>query len=557
MSSQLSGQPILILKEGGDRKRGRDAQSTNIMAAKIIAEAVKSTLGPRGMDKMLVDSLGDIVVTNDGVTILKEMDIEHPAAKMMVEVAKTQENEVGDGTTTAVVLAGELLKRSEGLIEQDIHPTIVAQGYRMAADKARDILENFAEKISINDIATLNQISATAMTGKGSDVAKEFLSQIVVDAVMAVAEKDNTKIVIDLDDIKIEKKTGAHVDKTELVQGVVIDKDKAHPSMPDSVKNAKIALVNSALEVKDTEVDAEIRITDPNQLKAFLGEEEKSLKEMVEKIKASGANVLFVQKGIDDLAEHYLAKAGIFAIKRAKKSDMEKLVKATGADIVTNLDDLTKKDLGSAGLVEVEKIGDDEMTFVKGCKDPKSVSLLVRGGTEHIVDETERSIEDALGVVTTAVKDQKIVAGGGAPEAEVAKGLRDYAKGVGGREQLAIEAFADSIEVIPRALAENAGLDPIDVIVDIRSKHEKKGGARFGLDVNDGKIKDMFKEGVIEPLRVKIQAVDSASEVAVMILRIDDVIAASSMGGGEGGMPPGMGGGMPPGMGGGMPPGMM
>lgn len=558
MSAQLSGQPILILKEGGERKRGRDAQSTNILAAKVIGEAVKSTLGPRGMDKMLVDSLGDIVVTNDGVTILKEMDIEHPAAKMMVEVAKTQENEVGDGTTTAVVISAELLKRAEGLIEQDIHPTIVAQGYRMAADKAREILEGFAESIDIERSSSLKQIATTAMTGKGTEDAKEFLSQIVVDAIMAVAEKDNDKVVIDLDDIKIEKKSGAHVDKTELVQGVVIDKDKSHSSMPEKVSNAKIALINSALEVKDTEVDAEIRITDPNQLKAFLGEEEKSLKEMAEKIKASGANVVFVQKGIDDLAEHYLAKAGIFAVKRAKKSDMEKLSKATGAKIVTNLDDLSSSDLGSAGLVEVVKIGDDEMTFVKECKQPKSVSVLVRGGTEHIVDETERSLEDALGVVATALKDKKIVAGGGAPEAETAKELRDYAKGVGGREQLAIEAFADSLEVIPRALAENAGLDPIDVIVEIRSKHEKKGGSRFGLDVNDGEIKDMVKEGVIEPLRVKIQAIDSASEVAVMILRIDDVISASGLGGGEGGMPPGGMGGMPPGMGGmGGMPGMM
>ncbi len=553
MSSQLSGQPILILREGTERRRGRDAQSTNILAAKVIAEAVKSTLGPRGMDKMLVDSLGDIVVTNDGVTILKNMDIEHPAAKMMVEVAKTQENEVGDGTTTAVVLAGELLKRAEGLIEQDIHPTIIAQGYRMAADKAREILEGFSDKISITDSSVLTQIASTAMTGKGSENAKDFLSKIVVDAVNAVSEKQGSKIVIDVDDIKIEKKTGAHVDNTELITGVIVDKDRSHSSMPERVEKARIALVNSALEVKDTEVDAEIRITDPNQLKAFLGEEEKTLKDMVEKISSSGANVLFVQKGIDDLAEHYLAKAGIFAIKRAKKSDMERLAKATGASIVTNLDDLTGDDLGSAGVVEVVKIGDDEMTFVKECKDPKSVSILVRGGTEHIVDEIERSLEDALGVVTTAIKDQKIVAGGGAPEAEAAKGLRDFAKGVGGREQLAIESFADSLEVIPRALAENAGLDPIDVIVAIRSKHEEKGGARFGLDVNDGKIKDMAAEGVIEPLRVKIQAVDSASEVAVMILRIDDVIQASGLGGGGGGMPPG---GMPPGMGGmgGMPP---
>ena len=549
MSAQLSGQPIFILREGSERRKGRDAQSTNILAAKVIADAVKSTLGPMGMDKMLVDSLGDIVVTNDGVTILKEMDIEHPAAKMMVEVAKTMENEVGDGTTTAVVLAGELLKNAEDLIEQDIHPTIIAQGYRMAADRAREILDKISENISIKDLETLKKLAMTSMTGKGSEDAKEYLAEIVVESVMAVTEKEDSKIVIDVDDIKIEKKTGASVEKTELVRGVILDKDKSHPSMPSIVKNAKIALLNSALEVKDTEVDAEIRITDPHQLKAFLGEEEKTLKAMVEKVRSSGANVLFVQKGIDDLADHYLAKAGIFAVKRVKKSDMEKLSKATGGSVVTNLDDLSKKDLGLAGLVEVVKIGDDEMTFVKECKDPKSVSILIRGGTEHIVDETERSLEDALGVVTTVIKDKKIVAGGGAPEAEVAKELRVYAKGVGGREQLAIEAFADSLEVIPRALAENAGLDPIDAIVELRSKHEKKGGARFGLDVDDGKVKDMMKEGVIEPLRVKTQAVDSASEVAVMILRIDDVIAASNLGREKGGgMPPGM----PPGGMGGM-----
>ncbi|RMF90607.1 MAG: thermosome subunit, partial [Methanobacteriota archaeon] len=460
---------------------------------------------------------------------------------------------VGDGTTTAVVIAGELLKRAEELIEQEIHPTVVAQGYRMAADRAREILNGIGKKISIDDGSVLKKLAVTAMTGKGAEDSKEHLADIVVEAIRSVAEKENGTIVIDLDDIKIEKKTGASVDKTELVNGVIIDKEKAHPSMPNTVKKAKIALVNSALEVKDTEVDAEIRITDPNQLRAFLGEEEKSLKEMVDKVKSSGANVLFVQKGVDDLAEHYLAKEGIYAVKRVKKSDMEKLSRATGAKIVTNLDDLKESDLGSAGLVEVVKIGDDEMTFVRDCKDPKSVSILVRGGTEHIVDEVERSLEDALGVVATAVEDKLIVAGGGAPEAEVARGLRDYAKSVGGREQLAIEAFATSMEVIPRALAENAGLDPIDVMVEIRAKHEKKGGARFGLDVTDGKIKDMAKEGVIEPLRVKIQAVDSASEVAVMILRIDDVIAASNLSEEkEGGGPPGgMGGaggmgGMPP-----------
>jgi len=528
MAAQLSGQPVLILKEGVERRRGRDAQSTNILAAKVIAEAVKSTLGPRGMDKMLVDNLGDVVVTNDGATILKEMDIEHPAAKMMVEVAKTQENEVGDGTTTAVVLAGELLKRAEELIEQEIHPTVIAKGYRLAASKAKEIVEKASIEISVDDDEMLKKVAVTAMTGKGAEKAKDHLAGIVVQAVRSVTEMQDGELKVDKDQIKIEKKEGEGIENTELIKGVVIDKERVHAAMPRSVKNAKIALVDSALEVKKTEIDAKINITDPNQLQAFLDEEEGMLKDMVEKVKASGANVLFVQKGIDDLAQHYLAKAGIFAVRRVKESDMKKLAKATGGSIVSTLDDLSKSSLGEAGLVEELKIGDDEMTFVRDCKDPKSVSILVRGGSEHIVDEVERALEDAIGVVASALKDRKVVAGGGAAEVEIARGLREYAKSVGGREQLAIEAYAEAMEVIPRALAENAGLDPIDIIVELRAENQKKG-PRTGVDVFDGRTKDMYEEGIVEPLSVKTQAIDSSSEIAVMILRIDDLIAASKL----------------------------
>jgi len=541
--SQLTGQPILILKEGSERTRGRDAQRMNILAAKVIAQSVKSTLGPRGMDKMLVDSLGDIVVTNDGVTILKEMDIEHPAAKMMVEVAKTQDDEVGDGTTTAVVIAGELLKKAEDLIEMEIHPTVVAQGYRAAADKAVEILNNLAIDINVDDEKVLEKVTMTAMTGKGAEKAKNELASLVVTAVKAVADEENGNVTVDLDDIKIEKKEGGSIEDTELITGIIIDKERVHTSMPKTVKNAKIALVDSAIESKKTETDAKIQITDPQQMMAFVEEEERLIKKMVEKVKASGANVLFAQKGIDDLAQHFLAKDNIFAIRRVKKSDMEKLSRATGARIITTLDDLDANDLGNAGIVEEVKIGGDEMTYVRDCKHPKSVSILVRGGTEHIVNEVARALDDALGVTKSAVEEKKVVTGGGATDIEVSKGLRNYAKTVGGREQLAIEAFAAALEVIPRTLAENAGLDPIDVLVDLRAQNEKSG-AKIGLDVFDGKAKDMFKRGIIEPLKVKTQAINSASEVAVMILRIDDVLSSSSVGGG--GMPPGMPpGGMP------------
>lgn len=536
MAGQLSGQPILILREGSQRTRGKEAQSMNIMAAKTVAEAVRTTLGPKGVDKMLVDSMGDVVITNDGVTILKEMDIEHPAAKMMVEIAKTQEDEVGDGTTTAVVLAGELLKKAESLLEQDIHPTVIASGYRMATEKAIDILNNIAMPVSADDKKILQKVAVTAMTGKGAETGKEKLALLCVKANLAVLEDGKA----DIDHIKVEKIVGGSIEDSELIEGMVIDKGRVHPSMPKRVENVKILLLDAAIEFKKTEVDAEISITSPDQLQAFLNEEERMLKGMVDKIAKTGANVLFCQKGIDDLAQHYLAKHGILAARRIKKSDMEKLARATGGSTVMSLDDVEKSDLGSAGLVEERKIADEEMIFVTGCKNPKSVSLVVHGGSEHVVDEVERAVHDALRVVGVAIEDEKVVIGGASPEVELALGLRRYASTVGGREQLAIEAFADALDIIPRTLAENAGLDPIDALVSLRARHEK-GDKTAGLDVNNGDVIDMQKAGVIEPLRLKTQAVRSAAESAIMILRIDDVIAASGLKGREGapGMPPG------------------
>ena len=550
MSQQLGGQPILILKEGSSRTRGRDAQGMNITAAKAVASAVRTTLGPKGMDKMLVDTIGDVVITNDGVTILKEMDIEHPAAKMMVEVAKTQDDEVGDGTTTAVVIAGELLKKAEDLLEMDVHPTIIAAGYRQAAEKAQELLKEIAIDVKATDKVMLKKIAETAMTGKGAEASKDNLCELVVKAVTMVADDDGT---VDIENIKVEKKTGGSIDDSEIVEGVLIDKERVHPSMPKKVTNAKILLLNAAVEFKKTEVDAEINITSPDQLQAFLDEEERMVRNIVDKVVASGANVLFCQKGIDDIAQHYLAKAGIFAARRVKKSDMEKLARATGGSLVSSIDAISKDELGKAGLVEERKVGGEEMTFVVQCKNPKAVSIIVKGGTEHVVDELERAIHDALRVVGVVFEDHKVVAGGGAPETELSLRLREYAATVGGRAQLAIEAFAAALEIIPRTLAENAGLDPIDMLVEIRAAHEK-GKKTFGLDVFAGKAADMLKAGVVEPLRVKTQAISSAAEAAVMILRIDDVIASSkSPAGPEGGMPPGgmggMGGGMPPGMG--------
>ncbi|MCX6676842.1 MAG: thermosome subunit alpha [Methanothrix sp.] len=543
MSGQFSGTPIYILREGSQRTAGRDAQRSNIMAAKAVAGAVRTTLGPKGMDKMLVDTMGDVVITNDGVTILKEMDIEHPAAKMMVEIAKTQDQEVGDGTTTAVVLAGELLKQAEELLEQEIHPTVIAAGYRAAADKSMEILQGLAIKVSAKDEDLLRKIAVTAMTGKGSQSARDELAAMAVQAVQSVVDEDGT---VDTDNITVEKKVGGGITDSMLVSGVVIDKDRLHPNMPKSVTAARIALLNAAVEIEKTEVDAKIQITSPDQLQAFLDQEENMLKGMVDRIAATGANVLFVQKGIDDLAQHFLAKAGIYTVRRVKKSDMEKLARATGGRVVTSIHEISKDDLGKAGLVEERKVSDEKMTFVEDCENPKSVSIILRGGTEHVVDELDRAMEDALRVVGVAVQDKMLVAGGGAPEVELALRLRAYASTVGGREQLAIEAFANAMEVIPKTLAENAGLDQIDSLVALRSQHEK-GVKTSGLDMDTGKPVDMLKLGVVEPLRVKTQAINSAAEAAIMILRIDDVIASKS--GGPGGMPGGAGG-MPGGMGG-------
>ena len=538
-------QPIFILPEGTQRTSGKNAQRTNILAAKMVAETVRTTLGPKGMDKMLVDALGDVIVTNDGVTILEEMTIEHPAAKMIVEVAKTQEDEVGDGTTTAVVLAGELLSNAERLLDKEIHPTVLVKGYRMAAVKAQEILNDIAESVSVKDDDLLKNIAITAMTGKGAEAAKEHLADLTVQAVKQIIDEDGT---IDTTHIKVEKKVGSGVDDSELVEGVVLDKEKVHSAMPRVVKNAKILLLDAAIEIKSTETDAKIQINDPNQMQAFLEQEEKMLKEMVNKVLASGANVLICQKGKDDLAQHFFAKEGILAIRRAKKSDMDALARATSANVVSNADDIDAADLGFAGLVEEVKVGDEEMTYVRQCKNPKAVTLLIRGGTEHVVDEIKRAVEDAIGDVTSAIRTGKVVAGGGAAEIAVSKGLMKYANSLSGREQLAVQAFAEAVEVIPRTLAENAGIDPIDIITDLKAKHDKKM-KWAGVDVFTGKVVDSWKSGVIEPLKIKTKDIKSASEVANLILRRDDVIASSGDSGASGGMPPGMPpGGMPPGM---------
>jgi thermosome len=549
MAYSMGGsQPIIVLREGTERGKGKEAQSNNIAAARAVADAVRSTLGPKGMDKMLVDSLGDVVITNDGVTILKEIDIQHPAAKMVVEVAKTQDNECGDGTTTAVVIAGELLKKAEGLIEQNIHPTIVANGYRMAALKAVEILEGIAFKITSKDEELLKRIATTAMTGKSVGGQKEFLADIAVKAVKAIAEERNGGYSVDVDNIKVEKKTGGSIADTSVIQGIVLDKERVHPRMPKQVKGAKIALLNMALEVKKTEVEAKIQIRDPAAMQRFLDEEESSLKSIVDKIKAAGATAVFCTKGIDDLVQHYLAKANIYACRRLKESDLEKLAKATGGQIVGKVDELDEKSLGCASMVEEKKVGEENMTFITGCKNPKAVSLIIRGGTEHVVEEVERAMHDALRVVGITLEDGKAVPGGGATEIELSLRLADYGSSVGGREQLAIEAFAQAMEVIPWALAENAGLQAIDVVLNLKSAHEGKGAnaKNLGLDLDNGQPLDMIKTNVIEPLRVKTQAIKSASEVANMILRIDDVIASRKSPpappGGPGGMPPGMGG---------------
>ncbi|MEM1689869.1 MAG: thermosome subunit beta [Candidatus Hadarchaeales archaeon] len=526
MASQLAGTPILILPEKVQRYIGRDAQRMNIMAARVIAEAVRTTLGPRGMDKMLVDNLGDVTITNDGVTILDEMDVEHPAAKMMVEASKTQENEVGDGTTTVVILAGELLKRAEELLDQNFHPSVIISGYRKAAEYACKVLEKIAKPVTKDDDETLKKIALTALSSKGTEAKGEKLADLCVKAVKQIVEEANGKIEADIDNIKVEKKTGGSSADSQLITGIILDKEVVHPGMPKRIEKAKIALLNLALEVKETETDAKINITSPEQLKSFMEEERRMLKDMVDKIKSVGANVVFCQKGIDDVAQHYLAKAKILAVRRVKESDMEKLARATGGKIVTNIKDLTPADLGEAELVEERKIAGEDMVFIEGCKNPRSVSILVRGGTEHVVDEIERAVHDALSVISASIEDGKIVGGGGAPEVEVAKELRKFADTVGGREAIAINAFADSLEIVPKTLAENAGMDPIDILVKLRAAHEKPNGEVMGLNVFTGEIVDTVKAGIIEPIRVKVQAIKSATEVSEMILRIDDVIAA-------------------------------
>ncbi len=558
--------PVVLLKEGGTETKGRDAQKNNIAASKIIAEIVQSSLGPRGMDKMLVDSLGDVTITNDGATILKEIDVQHPAAKMLVEISKTTDNEVGDGTTSVVILAGSLLENAESLLDQDVHPTIIVDGYRKAAKKAKQYLNDIAEEISPNDKSILYKIAKTSMQTKLVRKDSDHLADTVVKAILYVAEKEGDSYIVDIDDVKVEKKAGGSIKDSDIVKGIVLDKEIIHGGMPKKITDARIALINTALEISKTETDAKINISNPQQMKSFLDEENRMLKTMVDKVIGSGANVILCQKGIDDMAQHYLAKAGIMAVRRIKESDLTKLSKATGARIVTNLDDLLEKDLGSAEIAEERKIEEDKWVFIEGCRHPKSVTLLLRGGSQRVVDEVERSIHDALMVVKDVIENPLIVAGGGAPETYAATKLRNWAKTLEGREQLAAEKFADALETIPLTLSENAGMDPIDTLTTLRSR-QVKGEKWTGIDVMKAKIANMKSSEIIEPLAVKLQIVSAASEVACMILRIDDVIATTKSAGpppgAEGGMP-GMGGGMPdmggmggmPGMGGGMP-GMM
>ncbi|MFC6721416.1 thermosome subunit alpha [Halobacteriaceae archaeon SHR40] len=546
----MGNQPLIVLSEESQRTSGKDAQSMNVTAGKAVAESVRTTLGPKGMDKMLVDSAGSVVVTNDGVTILDEMDIEHPAANMVVEVAQTQEDEVGDGTTTAVVIAGELLSKAEDLLDQDIHATILAQGYRQAAEHAKEFLSEAATDVEEDDTESLESVARTAMTGKGAESAKDHLAELIVRAVQAVADDEG----IDTDNISVETVVGGSTDESELVEGVIVDKSRVHDNMPQFAEDANIALLDTAIEVPETELDAEVNVSDPDQLQEFLDQEEKQLREMVDAIAASGADVVFCQKGIDDMAQHYLAEEGILAVRRGKKSDIQALARSTGASVVSNVQDITADDLGFAGSVAEKELAGDEKIFVEDVEDAKAVSLILRGGTEHVVDEVERAVDDALGVVAATLEDGKVLVGAGAPETALSLELRDFADSVGGREQLAIEAFADAIEVIPRTLAENAGMDPIDSLVELRSQHDA-GNSTVGLDAETGEVTDA-QDRAVEPLRVKTQAVESATEAAVMLLRIDDVIAAGDLKGGQGDddeddAPGGPGGGMG-GMGGGM-----
>jgi thermosome len=541
----MGGRPVIILKEDTKRSRGSEARKSNMMAAQIVAEVLKTTLGPRGMDKMLIDSLGDITITSDGATVLDQIDVQHPAAKMIIEIAKTQDKEVGDGTTTSVVLAGELLKKAGELLDQNIHPSVIIAGYQKASEKALETLEGVAIDVDMDDRETLMKLANTSIRSKAVASARVHLSGIVIDAIKLITEERDGRVIADVENVQIVKKEGKSLEETELVRGIIVDKEVVHDGMPRRVKNAKIALVDAALEIEKTEIDAEIRIKTPEGVKAFLDQETEMLKKMVDRVVASGATVLLTQKGIDDVAQHFLAKAGIMVARRVKKSDMEKLAKATGARMVNNLQDLKKTDLGSCGLVEERKVGNDKMIFVEECRDPAAVAIFIRAGLERMIDEAGRSLNDALYVISDVAELPKMVPGGGAIEMEIAKEVRGYARQVGGREQLAIEAFADALEVIPRTLAENAGLDILDTMVAMKAAHEKKNGLKMGVNVFKGGVADMLKEGVVEPLAVKLQAIKSCVEVTGMILRIDDVVAAQSSGGGPGGPGGGPPGGMP------------
>ena len=558
MAVQASGanMPVVLLKDGATQTKGRDAQKNNIAAAKIISDIVHTSLGPRGMDKMLVDSLGDVTITNDGATILKEIDVQHPAAKMLVEIAKSTDNEVGDGTTSAVVLAGALLEQAESLLLQEVHPTVIVDGYRKAANKAKQYIKDISDQVASDDKSTLLKIAKTSMQTKLVRKDSDKLSDIVVKSVLAVAEKNGSNYTVDIDDIKVEKKSGGSIADSSILQGIVLDKEVVHSGMPKKITSAKIALINTALEISKTETDAKINISNPQQMKSFLDEESKMLERMVDKVVGSGASVVFCQKGIDDMSQHYLSKAGILAVRRVKESDLTKLAKATGGRIITNLDDLFEKDLGAADLVEERKIEEDRWVFVEGCKHPKSVTILLRAGSQRVVDEVERSVHDAIMVVKDVMELPSIVAGGGAPETFAATKIRSWSKSLEGREQLAAEKFAEALESIPLSLSEHAGMDPIDTLASLRSK-QLAGNKWTGIDVMKGKVVDLKSSDIVEPLAVKHQIISAAAEAACMILRIDDVIATAK----SAGPPPGAEGGMPPGMGGmggmgGMPPGM-
>ncbi len=545
MSKQVSGEQMVVLPEGSQRVLGRDAMRINIAIGYAVANIVKTTLGPKGMDKMLVSDLGDIVITNDGATILEEMNVDHPAAKLMVEIAKTQDKEVGDGTTTSVVIAGNLLKKAGELLDQNIHPTVIIKGYELASSKSEEVLRSISEDVKPEDRETLRKIALVSMGSKGigTQAEKEKIAELISDAVWMVSDKTDEKYSVDLDLIKIEKKAGGHVMDTQLVKGVVIDKEVVHSGMPKSVNDAKILLLDSALEIEKTETDAKIEITSPENMQAFLDQEEKMMKDMVGKIASSGANVVFCQKGIDDLVQHYLSKNGIMAVRRVKKSDMEKLSRATKATIASSLDDLKESDLGKAGQIHEKKVSGESMVFIEKCKDPKSVTIFVRGGTDHVVSEVERAVVDARGAVASALEDGKYVYGGGSVEMEINRALHKYATEIGGREQMAIQAFADALESIPKSLAENAGMDVIDALVSLRNKHADGKGVTIGVNVLEGTVSDIKAIGILEPARVKKQAISSATETARLVLRIDDIISSRGGSGGAGGMPPG---GMPP-----------